>query len=246
VRDLTFWQRFPLGIQIYVRDLGTLLPVVLTIWLPANALVEFLLLRVLGDPGFMGEFFLGALVQGFLYPLEIASVLMILEGRDRGTPVRYGTALIRAGRMWFRVFLTEQITGVFILLKLLLLIIPGIIAALRYSLVDASTALEGAWPSEAMGRSSDLTQGRRRQIFWTFLFFYVVQSAFVFMLNIPLSLLGWDRCLAGAVFASCVDSLTFSVLGAFVYLFYVEGKRRIDEGADQGLPENSTSIPSST
>lgn len=243
---MTVWRRFTLGFQIYFKDLATIVPVVLTIWLPANFLLNYLLLVVLNDPGFLAEFFIGSLLQCLLYPIEIAAVLIILEGRDRGVRVSYGTAIQRALRRWFRVFLTEQITSIFIVLKLFLLIVPGVIAALRYALVDPVTALEGAWPSEAMARSSELTAGNRLQILWTILSFLVAQYILLTILGIPFAIVGWDKKLVGAVFLSCVDSLTFSLLGAFIYLFYAEGKRRIDGPIAQGLPENSTSTPSNT
>ncbi|HEY1911367.1 MAG TPA: hypothetical protein VGG73_10625 [Vicinamibacterales bacterium] len=64
--------------------------------------------------------------------------------------------------------------GVRVMLGLLLLIVPGIILALSYSVAVPVAILEGTTVSESLTRSSDLTRGGRGRIFVIYCLFFVL------------------------------------------------------------------------
>ena len=63
-------------------------------------------------------------------------------------------------RNWGRVFGTRFFTGLIILLGLILLVVPGIVLAVRYCLIDEVVVLEGVGGGDARERSRALVRGR--------------------------------------------------------------------------------------
>jgi hypothetical protein len=66
-------------------------------------------------------------------------------------------------------------SGVLIGLGFVLLIVPGVLLALRWSAAGPVLVLEGRSIPEAMGRSADLTRDRRGSIFLLFLIFVGIE-----------------------------------------------------------------------
>jgi hypothetical protein len=65
--------------------------------------------------------------------------------------------------------------GILVFLGFILLIVPGVLLALRWSVAGPALVLEGRAIPEAMGRSADLTRDRRMSILLLFLIFLGIQ-----------------------------------------------------------------------
>ena len=80
-------------------------------------------------------------------------------------------------KKWWPIFAVSFLTGLYIGLGTLCFIIPGIILAVRYSLVVPVTAVEDVGVDQAMKRSSALTQGYRWRIFGTLFIAWLTTTA---------------------------------------------------------------------
>lgn len=92
-------------------------------------------------------------------PLLTASITYAVDREYRGYPVTIRQALSNSFSKIIPVLWTALIAGIFIMLGLLLLIIPGIYLALRYYLVQQVVVLEHTNGSVAMKRSGELMKG---------------------------------------------------------------------------------------
>jgi hypothetical protein len=82
------------------------------------------------------------------------------------------------------------VTFILVMLGSLLLIVPGILLAIRWALVVPVAALEDAGVTESRERSSYLTQGFRGRIFLIFLMYIVLVYAISAALEVPIVTIG--------------------------------------------------------
>src|ERR1700689_3182676 len=78
--------------------------------------------------------------------------------------------------------------GILVGLWSLLLIVPGILKAIEWSLAVPAKVLEDKSASEAMSRSSDLTQGNRGRIFVIWFLFFVLSIGVSMLLQWPIQI----------------------------------------------------------
>jgi hypothetical protein len=91
--------------------------------------------------------------QGVFGPISQAAVVWALAAYFRGQRPRYGEALRTGFRNWGRLWGSRFVAGFFILLGLILLVVPGLILAVRYALIDSVVVLEGRGVSASRVRS---------------------------------------------------------------------------------------------
>jgi hypothetical protein len=84
-------------------------------------------------------------------------------------------------------------SGILTVVGFILLIVPGVLLALRWSVAAPALVLEGRSLTEAMGRSADLTKDRRGSIFLLFLIYLGIE----FVLQAVLSAVGLGYRTAG-------------------------------------------------
>lgn len=80
------------------------------------------------------HFQLGSVLQIFFLPLAWGYSIVFLKS-SRGEEIDYGT-MFEGFNDYLRIFLTELLKGIYIILWSLLLIIPGIIKAYSYAMTD--------------------------------------------------------------------------------------------------------------
>lgn len=117
--------------------------------------------------------------------------------------------------------LARLAAGILILLGLALLIVPGLILAVRYSLLDEAVILENKGPLESKSRSVELTAGRRWKIFGAAALFYIVYMFISVVMGAIFGLAGLDSMLPN-VLLSCVLDIISCVLYIVMFLFYWE------------------------
>jgi hypothetical protein len=77
-------------------------------------------------------------------------------------------------KRWWPVALLAIVMGLGIILGFVLLIVPGIMLIVAWSVAIPARVMEGLGIRESFGRSLDLTRGRRWSIFLLFLIVYVI------------------------------------------------------------------------
>ena len=104
----------------------------------------------------------GALIYGCMRGLE-------------GQPASIDDCLKVGVRHWLPMLGLMIGSSILIGLGFILLIVPGALLALRWSVAAPILVLEGRGIAEAMGRSADLTRDRRGAIFLLFLIYFGIQ-----------------------------------------------------------------------
>ena len=112
----------------------------------------------------------GALVYGSMRGLE-------------GRPVSIDECLRAGSSRWLPMLGLMVVTGLLAAVGLILLIVPGVLLALRWSVAAPALLLEGRSLTEAMGRSADLTRDRRGSIFLLFLIYVGIEIVLQAMLS---------------------------------------------------------------
>ncbi len=104
---------------------------------------------------------LGGLIA---YPLSEGAAIVAVSERYLGRPASIGQAYRQALRRWGTILNAQISVGLRVLLGLILLIVPGVIWALNYSVTVPAVMLEGLKATDAMRRSKELTLGERSKV----------------------------------------------------------------------------------
>lgn len=164
--------KFALAIRLLASNLGLFSLIILTVWLPANVAIAFFAFYAPEDRQEILSIQLTNLIQGVFGPISIGALIHAVSKRLHGEKVGYRQAIGAGFGNWGPLFVANLMAGIFILLGVLALIIPGIILMLRYALLDPVVVLERATaPRE---RSTTLTSGRRWQILGAGLLFFTL------------------------------------------------------------------------
>jgi hypothetical protein len=130
-----------------------------------------------GILGFVLEWGAPVFVQGAL--IEI--VRNVHEGRA-AKPI--GALYEKAGRRFWPLFWASVVYSLGVSFGLLLLVVPGLLAAARWSLMAPFVVLEGEGAGEALDRSRAAVLGRTREVMWvvvaTFLLFSGTSALIVY------------------------------------------------------------------
>lgn len=214
------------AVRLLVGNFPLIAMLVLTVWLPANLLVNYLTFFVL-DPDNTSAFFRASfLIESVVGPLYLGSMIYAVWQIKQGQTVGYAEAIGAGLSNWVRLFAARLIANLMISVGLLAFIVPGVMMALRYALLDCAVVIEGAGPSQARRRSSYLTKDVRSQILVLTVLFYLVFLLASFFVYFPVALVEEtgqiDAPLAmilnGA--ADCVLDTVYTVLQIAMFLYY--------------------------
>jgi hypothetical protein len=199
--------------------------IVLTIWIPGQLLVE---LAMTGDPNHVDPWAmlrLVFLVEVVFGPICAGAIITALAEQMSDQTTSYAAAMRAGLHHWGRLFGARIVAGLIVLLGLLALITPGIILAIRFSLVDEVVVLEGAGVS-AYRRSTQLTWGRGLAIFLAWAFSIMANLLLAIALVLILSLAG----LLNNPLAALVSDALIRVFSVFftclLFLFYWEARQQ--------------------
>ncbi len=136
----------------------------LIIKLPSNIAIEVIADR---NPNPVDPFEvlrLRFLVDLFFGPIYMAGVVTLLANRMAGLPTTFSEAARAGLHNWARLFAAQIVARIFIVCGLILFIVPGVVLAVRYCLIDEAVVLEGAGAADSRARSSALTAGKELKI----------------------------------------------------------------------------------
>ncbi len=176
---------------MYWRHFFAIAVIVLSIRAPINAVAEAVYHSyAASEPagGIINTRALGLLnrvdnlLSALLDPIWGAGLVYLLARRSAGQHVSVGQALMAGTQWWGRLFAARFVAGLFVVLGLLLLVVPGVILMLRYFVLDCAVVLEGAGVTESRARSAELTRGRKGGIFL---------ASLLVLLVVGFVLIGW-------------------------------------------------------
>jgi hypothetical protein len=237
-------KKFNEAFDLLFKHFGLISALVLTVWLPGNLLLGYATLHAEDEwSDLRTTLRLSQFIEAIFSPLYIGALVYALSRFKQGWTVTYGEALREGWKNWGTLFGARLLAGVFILLGLIALIVPGIILALRYAFLDYAVVLEGTSSSEARSRSTELTKSVRGQIFGATLIFLIGYLLFSGMLYLPLELIGIGDNFVANVLLDCLSSIFYVVLTIILFLYYWEAAEK--ERAAR-LPEDEAGTPTPT
>jgi uncharacterized membrane protein len=129
--------------------------------------------------------FISLVTAVFAHAATVVAVSEIQLGRQPSILAAFGRIRPRLGEL---VLLSLNV-GIRVFIGLILLIIPGIVLALKYALATPVAVLEDRTVSESLPRSADLTAGHRGRIFLVYLLFFVLTMCVTMVWTVPVQLL---------------------------------------------------------
>lgn len=193
----------------------------------------FLSLLLVGVPQFALVLFQSYVVQGVfllgvspiaitlgvtLVTLILAYVLMAMLTRASIDDLSKGRASLGAAigdgvRYFFPLFIVALLTSIGVLLGMILLIVPGIYLAVRWLVATPALVAEDIGPTAALGRSADLTEGRRWIVFALALLYFIFAIVVEGVFTVAAGALGVSTEFVGSLDAVTV---TISAVGSVV------------------------------
>jgi hypothetical protein len=232
-------QKIREAVELLATNLVLFGSIVLTVWLPGSILLVYLRMYVFPATAGGDEFQLiiqelrvSNAIELAFGPFYIGALLYAASRLKQGLRVTYRESMTHAARKSFKLLATRIGSGLIIFAGLLAFIVPGVILALRFALVDAVVAIEGVEGTTARNLSAKLTQGKRWDILGTIILTFIVAVIAMFLtsllLELPLSLTGQKESFIISVISECINNIIVSLPILVLFLFYWEAKNRQD------------------
>jgi hypothetical protein len=201
------------AVGLFTTNLSLFSLIVLTVWLPGSILLVYLRLYVFpeitgGDELriFAQEHRIASAIELAFGPLYVGATIYAASQLKKGLRPTYSESMAHAARRSFKLLGTRISTGLIVLAGLIALIIPGVVLALRFALIDTIVVLEGVEGASARNLSVQLI--------------FLVS----FILYLPLELAGQSENFVIAIICECVNNILLSLLTIVLFLFYWDAK----------------------
>ena len=149
---------------------------------------------------------------------------LVGESVEPNDALRYGFA-----RLW-SILLVGILVGLCVVGGLILLIIPGIIIAVKLAVSIPSLVIENQRGTKAMGRSWNLTTGH----FWHVLGTYILAAIITGVISSILSAIGGSNWFVRSIFASIAGIITTPFTALVLVLIYLDLRVRKEQlGAEK-------------
>ena len=214
-------ERFREATILLGRNIKLFSAIILTIWLPANIIINFIYYNIEGISE-LTMLRLPMLIEGFLGPIYIGALIYSLFQIKSGHTITYKEAMKIGLKKWDILFGARFVAGILIVLGIIALVIPGIILLVRYTLLDAAVVIEDKRVTQSRARSIELTKGRRWPIFWSGLIFFILFIIFSITIYLPLDFIELLNNMYVEIILDCILDIIFSILQIVIFLFYWE------------------------
>jgi hypothetical protein len=169
------------------------------------------------------EFRAIALTGGIFYPLSTGAILHALFAIHRKESINYSQSMSAGFQCWGRLVNTNIQAGIYIFLRLLLLIIPGIILAIEYSFIEALIVNQGMG-TRAMSHSQELTKGKQWEILWAQLGIWLIILVVYMAALLFQASLGLEENFIAKVIIACLFDLIMVLSSIVNALFYLDSQ----------------------
>lgn len=227
--------KFSEAFRLLWRHFGLFAAIILTVWLPGNLFLVYFDYNVATgtDAALTGAIKISMWIELIFGPIYIGAMVFALFQIKSGKAVAYREAIAVGFRKWGSLFAARFVAGFLTGLGLVALIVPGIMLAVRYSLLDSVVVLEQASIiSNPRERSTELTEGKRWQIFWSAILFYIPFLMLSFALYLPLESFESFNIIPVEVALDCLLDIIYAVIQIVIFLFYWEATEPERQTAD--------------
>jgi hypothetical protein len=135
----------------------------------------------------------------------------------RGHPVRLNDALMKGLARFFPIIGLAIVSSIGIAVGMLLLIVPGIILAIMWSVALPVCVLEQLGPISSLGRSSDLTKGHRWKILGVIILLVIGNVLGAFLLGLLLAPVGFMVTVIGSLVWTALWTAYYNSVLVMIY-----------------------------
>lgn len=189
------------GLGVLARNFGPFFLLALLLEGIPSALLAYSQLMVRLNPLFAVFGIVGFIACLVTVPIMQGALVFGSMGDLEGRPASMNDCLAAGSKHWLRLLGLDFLAGLGVAIGMILLIVPGVLLALRWSVAIPALVLEGRGIQESMGRSAVLTQNRRWSIFLLGLIFFGA----MIVLQMVLTIIGFP-------FGSLHDHSAFTVV----------------------------------
>ncbi|MGZ3485429.1 MAG: hypothetical protein ACXVBY_00990 [Isosphaeraceae bacterium] len=222
----SFGGKMVMAFRLLFGQLPLFAALVLTIWVPGHLLID---MAVAGNPNQADTLVvlqLGQLIELVFGPIYAAGIITALAARMSGEKTSYLEAMRAGLHHWGRLFGARLVAGLFVFLGLIALIIPGLILATRFMLIDEVVVLEGAGAWKSRQRSTQLTLGKALQIFRAWVVSIALMVTFSLSLAKLVDLAGLQNHSLVADACDCLSSVFAVFFNCLLFLYYWEARQQ--------------------
>ncbi len=225
----SFLGKFGLMWRLWLENLPTIGVLVLTVWLPANLMIDQALSTSPSGDDIGLSWRLNSLVEAVFGPPLAGAVITLLAARMAGERIGALTAMRTGIGLWGRLFAARFMAGMRIFVGMIALIVPGIVLTVRYSLLDCAVVLEQKSASEGRARSAELVKGHG----WQIVLLWACTSAitmgwFVVAVELQEEILGSLGGYGVTLAIGCIGDLLGQLITIGLFLYYWEGSRKVE------------------
>jgi hypothetical protein len=208
------------SLAVYFQNFGFITRVALVGYAPLK-FGAFLICQLAGiSPGGVAASVIRDFGDGILGALVAPAVIYGIVSRLRSGKLPSAAECLRRGRqLWWKTLWNDIKAEITVGLRLALLIVPGVIAAVRLSFVEAVVAIEGEEQSQVLARSRELSAGHGWQIFFVCLPAVAMGFLNEFLLFSLMEKLGLSWMLAAAI--DCVMAIAGQWTTVLLTLLYL-------------------------
>ncbi len=222
----SFGGKMVMAFRLLFGQLFLFAALVLTIWLPGHLLIDMAVARNPNQFDASTVVQLGLLVEFVFGPIYAAGIITALAARMCGEKTSYLEAMRAGLHHWGRLFGARVVAGLFVFLGLLVFIIPGLILAVRFMLIDEVVVVEGTGVTESRQRSSQLTWGKGLQIFRAWMVSIALMMIFAFSLTELAVLAGLQNHSLVTDASDCLSSVFAVFFNCLLFLYYWEARQQ--------------------
>lgn len=222
----SFGGKMVMAFRLLFGQLPLFAALVLTIWVPGHLLID---MAVAGNPNQADTLVvlqLGQLIELVFGPIYAAGIITALAARMSGEKTSYLEAMRAGLHHWGRLLGARLVAGLFVFLGLFALIIPGLILATRFMLIDEVVVLEGAGAWKSRQRSTQLTLGKALQIFRAWVVSIALMVTFSLSLAKLVDLAGLQNHSLVADACDCLSSVFAVFFNCLLFLYYWEVRQQ--------------------
>lgn len=219
------FDKFGEAFSLLFKHIWLFSAIVLTVTLPGNVIIKLVTVYA-GEENFMATFNASIWIEVIFAPLYIGALIYALARIKSGKSVTYREAMAVGVRKWFALFAARFIASLLISLGFLLLIVPGVMLAVRYALLDPAVVLEDKGIAASRARSIALTAGRRWEIFGVSVLFFLGLIMVVILFYLPFGIVEAFELSAKLapleIIVDCVISIASALIHIVLFLYYWE------------------------
>jgi len=234
------------GWEQYRSHFRSILAIFLIVYIPINIGLTFVPVDYLIDQhGLRGlKIYMKViqLTEFFIGVLATMSLAKLIEGSMQGRPITWQQSLRHALSRWGASIITGLLAGLIILGMCLLLIVPGIIWGLYYSLIIYVVALRGLSGKQALDYSKAIVKGQWWRVFGYLLVINVLGVVAGIILTVPFLFTPDSRILdvASSTLADLVSAL---FLAMTIVLFLNNDSIRIRSESEKQTSMDPPPLP---